>query len=194
MTLYIKDVKDNIERHKSIEFNSLAFWRAIICELFGTLFLLFIGLSPLVNPAYEYPWNDVLSCICFSSVIFALVHIIGPVSGCNVNPIVTLALVLVRRLHPLKGLMYFVAQLTGQFNSIFLNLRGKRHRRSFLYVPSSPTPWTLCPPPPPPHTHTHTDTHTHTHTQLQITCKLHYKKYGICALGGGGGVQIICTH
>lgn len=38
---------------------------------------------------------------------------IGPVSGCHVNPAVTLGMVLARRMTPIAGVLYWVAQFAG---------------------------------------------------------------------------------
>ena len=116
MTLYRKDLIDGNEKHTLLQVKSLHFWRATGAEFIGSFFLIFIGIAPLIASDSEdsYLWKLALSGVCFISVTFALVHIIGPVSGCNVNPVVTFAFVLTRRLHPVKGLMYALAQVGGK--------------------------------------------------------------------------------
>ena len=72
--------------------------------------LVFIGSLPLLCDN-----NWIVSGVCFAGVLVTLIHIIGPTSGCNVSPAVTLAFVAVRRLHPIKGCLYFIAQMLGEF-------------------------------------------------------------------------------
>ena len=111
MTLYRKDViTENSEHHCSFSVKKLSLWKAVACEFFGSFMLVFIGSLPLLCDN-----NWIVSGVCFAGVLVTLIHIIGPTSGCNVSPAVTLAFVAVRRLHPIKGCLYFIAQMLGEF-------------------------------------------------------------------------------
>ncbi len=74
--------------------------KAALAELIGTFFLTLAALisgSPFV----------------VGLTLAAFVYAIGDISGCNINPAVTVALVTVRRLSLLKGAYYIVAQIIG---------------------------------------------------------------------------------
>ncbi len=78
-------------------------WQAGLAELVGTLFL---ALAALLTPA---PYTALAVGLTLAAFVYAL----GDISGCNLNPAVTLGLVVTRRLPPAVGLLYLVAQLAG---------------------------------------------------------------------------------
>ena len=51
--------------------------------------------------------------LTFAAIIITLIHIIGPTSGCHINPAVTVALTAMRRCNLVKGCLYVVAQFAG---------------------------------------------------------------------------------
>ncbi|AEN08492.1 MULTISPECIES: aquaporin [unclassified Streptomyces] len=85
--------------------------RALAAEFFGTLLLVFFAVGVAI---FAEPFVGVLGiALAFGFVLLALVYAIGPVSGCHVNPAVTLGMVLGRRISPVTGLCYWVVQLAG---------------------------------------------------------------------------------
>ena len=78
-------------------------WRAGLAELVGTFFL---ALAALATPAP-------LTALAVGLTLAAFVYAIVDISGCNVNPAVTLGLVVTRRLPAVVGVLYVVAQLAG---------------------------------------------------------------------------------
>ena len=77
--------------------------QAGLAELVGTFFL---ALAALLAPA---PYTALAVGLTLAAFVYAL----GDISGCNVNPAVTLGLVATRRLPPAVGVLYVVAQLAG---------------------------------------------------------------------------------
>jgi len=77
--------------------------RAGLAELVGTFFL---ALAALATPAPD-------TALAVGLTLAAFVYAIGDISGCNVNPAVTLGLVVTRRLPAAVGALYVVAQLAG---------------------------------------------------------------------------------
>jgi aquaporin Z len=51
--------------------------------------------------------------MAFGLVLLALVYVLGPISGCHVNPAVTIGALLTRRIEPVEGALYIVAQFIG---------------------------------------------------------------------------------
>jgi len=78
-------------------------WQAALAELVGTFFL---ALAALLAPT---PYTALAVGLTLAAFVYAL----GDISGCNVNPAVTLALVVTRRLPPVVGVLYLAAQLAG---------------------------------------------------------------------------------
>lgn len=84
---------------------------ALLAEFFGTLILVFFAVGVAI---FAKPFVGILGiALAFGFVLLALVYAIGPISGCHVNPAVTLGMVLGRRISPLTGLFYWVAQFAG---------------------------------------------------------------------------------
>jgi len=74
--------------------------RAVLAELVGTFFL---TLAALISGT---PYAVALTLTAF-------VYAIGDISGCNINPAVTIGLVTARRLPFWKGVYYIIAQIEG---------------------------------------------------------------------------------
>jgi aquaporin Z len=55
----------------------------------------------------------VATALAFGLVLLALAYVLGPVSGCHVNPAVTLGALLSRRIQPVEAVGYWVAQIAG---------------------------------------------------------------------------------
>lgn len=85
--------------------------RRLVAELVGTFCLVFFGVGSAV---FGF---DVLGPVgvglTFGLVLVALAYAIGPVSGCHVNPAVTLGVLIARRISPVEAGGYVVAQLAG---------------------------------------------------------------------------------
>ena len=77
-------------------------YQALIAELIGT------GLLTLAALLAGTPYAVAL-------ILAALVYALGPISGAQLNPAVTLGLLAARKVPPLKGALYLVAQVAGAF-------------------------------------------------------------------------------
>ena len=80
-------------------------------ELVGTMVLVFFGCGAAVlGPA---PFDQLAVALAFGFAIVAMAYGIGPVSGCHVNPAVSLGAFLARRMSGKDMLIYWVAQFLG---------------------------------------------------------------------------------
>ena len=94
-------------------------FRKSVTELLGTAIFVFlaVGIATLsfgfglfgLSPAA----GVVMTALGFGLVLVSLAYAIGPISGCHVNPAVTLGFVLVRRMTLTEALGYWIAQFAG---------------------------------------------------------------------------------
>ena len=85
--------------------------KKLIAELVGTFILVFFAVGSAVGGIKEI--GPVGVAFAFGLVLLALVYAIGPVSGCHVNPAVTLGALLAGRIPLTEAVGYWVAQLVG---------------------------------------------------------------------------------
>ncbi|MGF1426134.1 aquaporin [Kitasatospora sp. LaBMicrA B282] len=85
--------------------------RALLCEFAGTLMLVLfaVGAAVVAGPAI----GTVGIALAFGCVLLALAYAMGPISGCHVNPAVTLGFLVARRIDGRTALGYWAAQLLG---------------------------------------------------------------------------------
>jgi aquaporin Z len=97
--------------------------RKLTAEFLGTAMLVFIGVgvATLVFGFHEFGFRTAASVaagvltvgMAFGLVLLALVYVIGPISGCHINPAVTLGALLTRRIGIVESVGYWVAQFAG---------------------------------------------------------------------------------
>lgn len=98
--------------------------RKFISELVGTMLLVFFGCGTAVAMSTYFhtisggaqpaiPYSLVAVSLAFGLVLVALIAMIGKVSGCHVNPAVSIASVIAGRMSLFDCVYYVVAQLVG---------------------------------------------------------------------------------
>lgn len=85
--------------------------RRYAAELIGTFVLVFGGVGTAVLAGEAMGALGV--AIAFGLTLLVMVYVIGPVSGCHINPAVTLGLVLTRKTSPQVAVGYVIAQVIG---------------------------------------------------------------------------------
>ncbi|XP_061760558.1 aquaporin-4 [Nerophis ophidion] len=95
------------------ELRSRQFWKAMMAELLGTLVLVSAVLGASVPGPGQSPEGPLYPAVALGVVIVALGHCFGEISGAQVNPAVTLALLATRRLDVLTAVVYITAQCLG---------------------------------------------------------------------------------
>jgi aquaporin Z len=78
--------------------------RKIAAEFIGAFLLVFIG-SMAVDTA------DSLTAVSLAHglTLMAMVYVIGPVSGCHINPAITISIMVMRKIRPADGMAYIVS-------------------------------------------------------------------------------------
>jgi aquaporin Z len=93
--------------------------RKYTAELIGTALLVFFGagMSTISFGFHAFGGSVaagiLLTGLTFGLVLMGLLAVIGPISGCHVNPAVTLGQFLARRITPIDAVGYVIAQLIG---------------------------------------------------------------------------------
>ena len=80
-------------------------------ELFGTFVLVFAGLTTAVIAGGKV--GNVGVAMAFGLSLLAMAFAVGPISGCHINPAVTLGMVVSRRMGIKEAAGYWVAQCVG---------------------------------------------------------------------------------
>lgn len=93
------------------------FWRAVSGEYLATLIFVLLSLGSTINWAAGEekppPADLVLISLCFGLSIATMVQCFGHISGGHINPAVTAAMVVTRKLSLAKALFYVLAQCLG---------------------------------------------------------------------------------
>ena len=93
--------------------------RPLLAEGIGTALLVFFGVGTATlsfgfgTAGGSVAAGVVATALAFGLVLLALVYGIGPVSGCHVNPAVTIGFLAARRITVTEAAGYWVAQLIG---------------------------------------------------------------------------------
>ena len=99
-------------------------FHSLIAELIGTLFLVLVGCGSCMGHGYRcsqgnHPADTEVAvditriALAFGLSVATLAQSIGHISGCNINPAVTVGLVTGRKMGIAKGILYIVAQCLG---------------------------------------------------------------------------------
>lgn len=91
---------------------------AYLAELLGTLLLVFfitsvVTLYVSVGGQAQFGTDFAVVGLVHAFLLFGLIVMFGVVSGGHFNPVVTLAALVIRRIKPLDGVIYMLAQLSG---------------------------------------------------------------------------------
>lgn len=84
-----------------------------LAEFFGTFLLVFLGTGAIVISEEFGTFQDFGIGIAFGLAVWLLVQFFGSISDCHINPGVTLAMFVDKRIGRKKTLGYIVFQLTG---------------------------------------------------------------------------------
>src|SRR5215813_6987877 len=80
-------------------------------ELLGTFVLVFAGLTTAVIAGGQV--HNVGVAMAFGLSLLAMAYTLGPVSGCHINPAVTLGMLIVRRMNVKLAIGYWISQAIG---------------------------------------------------------------------------------
>ena len=86
-----------------------------IAELIGTAVLVLVGCGAVAIGGYgaTLPLGVLPIGLAFGLAVTAMAYAIGPVSGCHINPAVTVAMVAAGRMQPRDAVGYIISQIVG---------------------------------------------------------------------------------
>lgn len=89
--------------------------KALISEFLGTAVLVFVGCGAVAVGDYgqNLPLGVLPIALAFGGVLVGLIYALGPVSGCHVNPAVTIAAWIGGRFEGRRVLGYIIVQVLG---------------------------------------------------------------------------------
>ena len=93
--------------------------RSLIAEALGTALLVFFGAGAATLcfgfklTGTSVAAGDIMTALVFGLVLLVLVYGIGPISGCHVNPAVTIGFLAAKRISLSDAIGYWVAQIVG---------------------------------------------------------------------------------
>jgi glycerol uptake facilitator protein len=97
-----------------------SFRQKLLAEVFGTGFLVFIGVGSVpatllvLGPNHAFTMADLgIISFAFAMIVIAMVYAIGHISGCHINPAVTVALAATKKFPWRQVPAYIGAQVTG---------------------------------------------------------------------------------
>lgn len=122
-------------------------YRKYLAEFIGTFALVFLAVGAAVFGIAQsttsetnliIPSNGIVGvALAFGFVLIGLAYAIGPISGCHINPAVTVGLVVGRKMDPKEAAGYIAAQfaggiLGGFFLWLFVNSFGVKDKAGNL--------------------------------------------------------------
>lgn len=91
--------------------------RRLVAEFLGSLLLVFTAISPTILGFNVFGSGVtlavVMDAIAVGFVLFVLIEILGPISGCHINPAVTIAMLSVKKIKFKPAALYIIVQILG---------------------------------------------------------------------------------
>lgn len=87
--------------------------KSYICEFTGTLLLTFFGCAAACTVGTNVDGGYFMTALTFGLILTVLCYVIGPVSGCHVNPAVTVAMFINKKIDLKNSLLYIFSQVLG---------------------------------------------------------------------------------
>jgi len=99
-------------------------YKALAAEFIGSLFLVVAAVSPIILFTMVFETHIgialIANAIAVAWVLFALIEMFGSISGAHFNPVVTMVMVLNKKIDCLKAGMYVLVQIAGGISGIIV--------------------------------------------------------------------------
>jgi aquaporin Z len=104
-------------------------------ELFGTLVLIFAGVGTAVLAGGRVGALGI--SFAFGLTLVAMAYALGPISGCHINPAVTLGMLLTKRIKAGQAIGYMIVQVIGAIIGAGLVLAIAKGAKGFIPTPEN---------------------------------------------------------
>ena len=89
-----------------------------LAEMLGTMFLVLMGCGSAVFAGDQIGFLGI--SFAFGLTVLVMVYAIGPVSGCHINPAITVSMVISRGMDKKEAMMYVIFQCIGAVIGAFM--------------------------------------------------------------------------
>jgi len=93
-----------------VKMNQKDIWRSLAAEFLGTFILMLVGCGSITHIEGREPPTLVGAAFAFGLIVATLAQTIGHVSGCHINPAVTIAMLVTGKIHLVKAVLYMLVQ------------------------------------------------------------------------------------
>ena len=90
-------------------------WKTVSAEMLGTFFLVFFGIA-----AFASSDDAFAGALTLGLTLMVLMHVFGPISGCHLNPAVTIGNMMSKKTSQDDAIAYMAAQVVGATFGWFL--------------------------------------------------------------------------
>jgi aquaporin Z len=85
-----------------------------VAEMIGSMVLVLLGVGSLVAVVASGGGSTLVGVgLAFAIAVIAMVYAIGPISGCHINPAVTIGLLCIKAINVKDAVMYVIFQIIG---------------------------------------------------------------------------------
>jgi aquaporin Z len=86
-------------------------WKKYVAELLGTFALVFFGCGAAVIAGGFIGYLGI--AFAFGITVMFMVYAIGPISGCHINPAITVAMLVAKKISAKDAMIYIIVQFVG---------------------------------------------------------------------------------
>ncbi len=104
-------------------------WKKYAAELIGTAVLVFMGCGSVVIAGEKVGFLGI--ALAFGLSVLVMVYAIGPISGCHINPAITIAMLAAGKIKAKDALGYIIAQFIGGIAAAFALLQVAQRRGGY---------------------------------------------------------------
>jgi len=104
-------------------------WRKYAAELIGTAVLVFMGCGSAVIAGEKVGFLGI--AMAFGLSVLVMVYAIGPISGCHINPAITIAMLTAGKIKAKDAIAYVVSQCLGGILGAFALLKVVERRLGY---------------------------------------------------------------
>ncbi|MDR2835734.1 MAG: MIP family channel protein [Bacteroidales bacterium] len=92
-----------------------------LSEMIGTMVLVLMGCgSAIFNQGCETPAQVLMVAVAFGLSVVAMAYTIGKISGCHINPAITLGMLVAKKISGKDAAMYMIFQVIGALIGSFI--------------------------------------------------------------------------